>query len=810
MSEINDKSQLGNGSTGKRGSSLLGRLFGHEHALVVACAIIGAAVGVYRLCTLTPQYVASARLYVEPADAIGNADSGQTTDSKTPAAWVPPTDLLMGTEIGGLAVQIGNLQSLPCFSTAADLPLHIVTNLDVKTSPAQSGQGQIQDLRFISTDRKAAEQVLESLISAYEITAERWRTQRISDSLGALEKQRTLLSERLQQKQRELQRFRESNPSAFRASDSLVLDSRLKALVEARIRAEIRRIEAEVRLATMQATASPDSADAERPASATTRPSDAAIDVTVLNNLLPRAKADDGHSATHEILSGSSGQKGPATVVANSPTFADALPPAEAIDLDAETQYVHRLEETWGPDHPKLRAAKTRLAELERKVRGQASRSIRTAEAYFRFCRDEEERLQKAIDAQRTAASPNVGENSAVQVQILQQVVDRSGKLLAAVCERIDRLSLQSATSGVAGIKITTVVPPNAMPRVTSDQTPKLFLVPTGIGLLIGFALIYLRGPKAAPQTTSMRAGGTSLRPVSRKDAVLGLVPPLPRDGGRGSQRALGTWVLRESDSKAAKAFRRLGKRLVQAVAKAEARCVLVSSAEPREGKSVVMANVATAIAQTGRKVLLIDANYDHPSQHILLSDILSLALDNGGDNAAEISVEAIERGRLTMRTQIETLWVVPAWPKPARPMEILESLALREFVRQSASKYDIILIDAPALTERVEIELLAELADAALYVANATNANPQHERELLRRLDLPAVGLVMNTVPAIGGTRTGSQGPAARSQSPVRPSVRRSVRRDPASDQPDDSDPATEAQAVGSDEGEPPSEPSY
>ncbi|MGB9625474.1 MAG: hypothetical protein ACPMAQ_11485, partial [Phycisphaerae bacterium] len=801
-----------------RSLSPLRRLFAQERTLVVVCTILGASVGLYRLGTVPPQYAATARLYVEPADAMGNVAAAGVESGKTVSVASPPSDLLLGTEVSRLAVELGNLESLPCFAGVADLPLQIASQLEVKTSAPQSGPGQIQDLRYTCGDRKAAEQVLENVISAYAIAAERWRSQRITESLAALEKQRKLLLDRLQQKQSEVRRLQEADPAAFNAGDSLVLDSRLKALVDARIRAEIRRIEAEVRLATLQAVGAPGSHGGE----AATRPAEAAFDGAALDSWISRAGFDAGSPdataglpapfvpAAESLTRNAAMHAGRA--MADGPPAADIPPAADGIDLDAEARYVQRLEQAWGPDHPKLQAAKARLADLERRARRQAGQSIRMAEAYFRYCRDEEERLQRAIDAQRSALTPGTAGEAALQARILQQVVDRSSKLLAVVCERIDHLNLEAASAAVAGIKITTVVPPNAAPVATGDQSPRLFLVPTGIGLLIGFALMYLRGPGSGARASGSGSGGSVRYPgrtghlheadrqVARAcDAVLGWVASLPVGAGRGAQRGLGTWVLRESDSAAARALRRLGKRILRAASRARVRCILVTSAGPREGKSVVLANVATAIAQTGRRVLLVDANFDHPSQHVLLSDILSLG-EPPATGAEPITIDALEGNRVGVRTQIETLRVVPAWPRPARPREIIESAAFGEFVRRSAAEYDLVLIDAPSLTRPEEVEILAEATDAVIYVESAANASWRTPREVCRRLRQPALGVIVNAF-AIQ---------AARSDPPAgRVPKRRAARRGTvlaAQGEPELDEEAVSGSCVGS---ESPSEPS-
>ncbi|MBN1490215.1 MAG: hypothetical protein JXA69_09875, partial [Phycisphaerae bacterium] len=598
--------------------------------------------------------MASARLFLVPTGTATIEEPGIGDLGVSPAA---PADLLRSIETVKLAVEIGGLESFACLGPASDLPIRIISNLKVDTAPASAGSGHVYDLSYTCIDDpEAAERVLESLIAAYEIAAERWTAERLSENVAMLEKHRKALFERLQRKQLELVQLEEANPQLHSSEASPVQDHRVKALVEARIRAELRRIDAEVKLNALKGMMT----------AATGGGTDEAtgLDTVRLNALTLADRID----ASTEGVGG---------------LGLSAMGTMSDVDLLAEKDELRRMEQVWGPDHPKLLAAKTRFAELASTVDRQTIRSIRMAEAQVQLRSEEEQRLQEAIETHQASASQVIGpDNVSMQMEILRQIVNVTNEALTSVCKRAEQLSLASVT-GSGPMRMTVLVPPNA-PRVGSiTDRPKLFLVPTGVGLLLGCALVYLRGSKPAVRS-QFQSSGRSFRKTARRSVVMGVVPPLPRAGGRGSQRALGTWILRESDSKSAKALRRLGQRILRGAAEAEARCVLVTSAEPRVGKSVVLANVATAVAQMGRSVLLIDANYQHPSQHVLLSDILSLS---GGPT--ELSVEALEGGQAAMRTQLETLRVVPAWPKPVDPSEILQSDAMRKFIRQSASNYD-------------------------------------------------------------------------------------------------------------------------
>lgn len=715
-------------------------LFGREYALLVVCTLVGIGVGAYRLWSVKPQYVAKARVYIERNGVVGTADTASPGGTPTAQTAGLPADLFLGTELVKAAISLGKLDTLTAFAGDPNLPLRIMAGLHIEPVDVKGEAGQIQDLSFQDADPESAERVLQSLIEAYQAAADRWQANRFGAAVAALERQRDLLLERLNRKQAEAAAYRTAHPTVVSTGNAALSDARLNALVEQRVRAELRRIDADVRLATLQdiarrgqsttdshaATDSPTTQPAsETPDRASFVPIDPAVIQTVQSGGEMLVAPNRGLDVT--IQRAPNGQ-----MVA---TTTDPLP-----DLSAEEEQLEALKQVWGPDHPKLQAAKERVEALRRRAGRNEMRSIEMVSAYVQLCHEEERVLDEAIAAHLRAQTP--AGDTAIEGQIIDQVIKRAGEMLAKVTDQIEYLSLQR---DAAQMRVVTLVPPHVGVLAAPSAVPQLLLVPTGIGLLIGFALTYLRG--APPQKRERRNAWAEQRGFSRmrpRSTILGWVPPLPRGAGRGSQRALGTWVLREPESKAARALRRLARRVATTADAQEARTLLVTSAMPREGKSVVLANVATAIAQEGRNVLVIDANYDHPSQHVLLSDVLDL----GNVAGEELTVEALRRGNVTVRTQLETLAVVPAWPKPQRPLTFLKSGAMAEFIRHSAARFDLILIDGPALSEREIVEALAEVADASVFLTDGADITERSARELVGGLDLASAGVIANAIP--------------------------------------------------------------
>ena len=118
---------------------------------------------------------------------------------------------------------------------------------------------------------------------------------------------------------------------------------------------------------------------------------------------------------------------------------------------------------------------------------------------------------------------------------------------------------------------------------------------------------------------------------------------------------------------------------------------MLVTSANAREGKSVVAANLAVSLARAGRRVLLVDIDMRRPTVHRLFQ------IDNeaGISDLLQGPVQSEEETRATLRrTDVPNLHVLPSGPKPSNPAELLASPRLIMVIEWLRSGYDFVVRD--------------------------------------------------------------------------------------------------------------------
>lgn len=168
-------------------------------------------------------------------------------------------------------------------------------------------------------------------------------------------------------------------------------------------------------------------------------------------------------------------------------------------------------------------------------------------------------------------------------------------------------------------------------------------------------------------------------------------------------------------------------------------KAVLVCSAIPREGKTLVAVNLARTFALTGARVLLVDADLRKGGIH----DVLGFEPLPG---LAEVLLRT-SSWRDACR-EIETLGFsyLPAGRLPGNPAELLRSPLLRQVLQEAAGIFDWIILDSPPLIPFADGRYLAAAADGAVLVARDGHTPAAEMRKALRALEsFPLVGIVIN-----------------------------------------------------------------
>ncbi|SMC39238.1 CpsD/CapB family tyrosine-protein kinase [Sporomusa malonica] len=200
--------------------------------------------------------------------------------------------------------------------------------------------------------------------------------------------------------------------------------------------------------------------------------------------------------------------------------------------------------------------------------------------------------------------------------------------------------------------------------------------------------------------------------------------------------------VHEDAKSPIAEAYRTMRTNIQFAKVDSDLRVIMFTSAGPGEGKSTTTANTAVAMAQSGKKVIIVDCDLRKPVQHKIFGK------KNRG--VTNILVEERPVTELIQDTGIDNLQVLTSGPIPPNPSELLGSAKMRELIGCLKELADVVIIDAPPTVAVTDACVLASSVDGILLVLSAGVIRPemaQKAKELLLKANGHILGVILNKV---------------------------------------------------------------
>ncbi len=167
-----------------------------------------------------------------------------------------------------------------------------------------------------------------------------------------------------------------------------------------------------------------------------------------------------------------------------------------------------------------------------------------------------------------------------------------------------------------------------------------------------------------------------------------------------------------------------------------------VTSTQRQEGTSTVCANLAWTLAQSGRRVLLVDGNLHHPAQHEIWGLPNQVGLSNVILGDAELKSAIAEVS--------PNLKVLTSGVLPSNPMALLDSQQISALIQQFSHTYDLVILDTPSLKVAADALILGQKADGIFLVVRpgiVDSQNAAFAKQLLDKSGQHVLGLVVNGV---------------------------------------------------------------
>lgn len=352
------------------------------------------------------------------------------------------------------------------------------------------------------------------------------------------------------------------------------------------------------------------------------------------------------------------------------------------------------------------------------------------------------------LDTNPTALANQVTASAPINTTILNiSVLDPSPGAAARIANAVSSSLVAvipsvspDASTGASSIKITPIEGATTPAAPVSPRKTLNVLLGLIAGVALGVGLTYLRG------ALDVRIRGLEdVETVSAKPVLGGIL--FDR-----MTRTRPLIVHADPRSPRAESFRTIRTNLQFLDFGRGARSMVITSSLESEGKSTSAANLAIAVADTGQRVLLIDADLRRPKLH----DYLGI---DGYVGLTDVLIGRVPVAAAMQRWGNRQMTVLPAGPIPPNPSELLQSAAMMQLLESAKQQFDTVIIDAPPLLPVSDAALLARATAGAIVIAAARKTSRPHLKAALSMLDqveARTLGIVVTMLPGKGPDRYG------------------------------------------------------
>jgi succinoglycan biosynthesis transport protein ExoP len=342
-----------------------------------------------------------------------------------------------------------------------------------------------------------------------------------------------------------------------------------------------------------------------------------------------------------------------------------------------------------------------------------------------------EKHLKSLMDAQMTGAS------EAIRKQTILNLIDEEIKSTSDFKRAIaDGLQKLNVISGSGGFHVEPLGPPTS-PLQVEPRFSLTFSLAAVAGLMLGFGLAYLMDLT----DRSFRSEVDIAR--SLRMPIVGFVPILsPRTlPDECSKLSVQLCTYHRPKSKDAEAFRQIRTALYFNMKNTNCKKLQITSAVSGDGKSTMAANLAISIAQSGKRVLLVDCDLRRPTIHTFFG----VANETG---FSSVLTEQAEPADVTHVDIVPGLSLISAGPALPNPAEILTSTRFQDCANLLAEKYDFVLFDTPPLLPVTDPAVIAPRMDGVFLVVRLGKGErtiAERSAQILRDLEAKVIGVVVN-----------------------------------------------------------------
>ncbi|MDX2040435.1 MAG: polysaccharide biosynthesis tyrosine autokinase [Acidobacteriota bacterium] len=426
-------------------------------------------------------------------------------------------------------------------------------------------------------------------------------------------------------------------------------------------------------------------------------------------------------------------------------------------ELSKQKQELANLSAKYQPNYPAVKQVQEQVKQLETQLTDHKAKIVKNIETQFQVAKKREEDLKASFGKSRNEAIQQNRESS--ELGLLKQKVETNQKNYEDLLGRLRQAEVESdfRPSNIrkvqeAEVPIAPVKPKKALNIGLS------VLIGLALGIGLAFFMEYLNNTVNTAEDVERivqlpALGGIPSLQSLAKNKMLG-VSFNGNGNGNGHKNgkkstalatALNNELLSGHDplSSFAESYRALRTSLLLSSAEHAPRTMLITSSHPAEGKTTIVANTAISLAQTGARVLVLDADMRRPRCH----KILSTKNDSGLSTylSRDVSLD-----KVITQHDIPNLYVMPAGPVPPNPSELLSSIKFGYLVTELQEKFDHIIIDSPPVIHVTDALIISPHVDGVVIVVKS-NHTPreaiQRAKQALADVNAKIFGVVLNCI---------------------------------------------------------------
>ncbi len=714
-----------------------------KHIIFGIC--LGAVMGLaYYYCT-TPMYESELEILVgqrsSEMTSRGTADdsyaSGATIQEDILATHL---DILTSKRVLASAIEEGNLSELYSFRKAADNSISPVQHILNRLEVGRGGDGPVADANVLTarySDQRPddAKKVLDAIYAAYENYVKGQWSNHSKEAADLIQKAQLTHEKELATADKEYRLFMQSVPVLVEGDQMRdVHHDRLKAL-----ETEL----GDVRSQIADALSRTDVIENYMVDLTRTKTTDLDRLALLSQNEVQRLKL---------FMEMTRGDFHDQEFVAQQPIRNEAAKAQYNRLLDLY-QKQRKLSEDYGPNHPTVLATMQEIEVTREFISRHAPEKdydevpskmspTEMLQAYRSLLRNDLAALQIREKSLLKSANEELKLAKASEADFMKAkaLEAKKTRALARYEEVVERLNEINLATNFAGFSTDLL----AVPEAANDACwPKLPLA-LAVGLLLG-GMLGLAIALTAELADSTFRDAKDLEVVTGAPILTHVAPfdlrKLRNEADPESKIVPQVCSFHGPRSQESEVYRTARTSLLLSCKKLDQSLIMISSPAPGDGKSTTIANIAVSLAQTGKRVLLIDADLRRPMVYNLFGAEARPGL-------SDVIDERIKLEEGVQQTEQDDLFVMTHGTRTGAPSEMLESHQFTQVLDDARQKFDIVLIDAPPLLAVTDPAVIATQVDAVILTVKVqkNGRRPvQRACEMLRDVNITPSGIIVN-----------------------------------------------------------------